>query len=204
MTGASSLGELATALYGADVPVETTPLPASAPPISSALERLHSKPDPLPAEDLPAEVKALRDGDVARSLYDDRSAFSELPNVLADIGLEGRELEIEHRHWAGVLTDLAVPPAEVKGLATLAKSHAYPDEATAETWQTEGLEALKTTYGSAWKSALADAQALVQRDPRLSDWLNRTGLGNHPRFIAMAADRARHAIANGTLKRTTK
>lgn len=138
-------------------------------------------------------------GHPARQLYDDRTAYASagIDKVLADLGLEGQALEAEHRAWAGTLTDLAVPANEAKTLLELAVVQAYPDEATSGTWRTESVQLLKDTYGHQWRSTLADAQLLLQRDPRLKAWLDETGLGDHPRFIAMAADRARALASTG-------
>ena len=166
-------------------------------------EAQYGKPE-LPAEDLPAGVAALRDTDPARRMYDDRTPYTHagIERALADHGVEGPAADLEHKAWAGVFADLGLSGQDAQGVVQLAMAEP-PSDDQVQAWPTQAQAALQEAFGRDWQQALADARLLVARDPRLSDYLNRTGLGNHPHIVKLAAERARAAIANGTLKRRT-
>lgn len=161
------------------------------------------RPADPPPEELPPEIKSLRDADPARAMFDDRSFYTGagLDTALKELGIEGRAAEAEHKTWAGVFADLGLSSQEATDMVTVG----LMDEPTAEVlqgWPAQAEAALKEQYGDAdWQQALADARLLVGRDPRLKDFLNRTQLGNHPRVVKLAAERARTLIASGKLKR---
>ncbi|MCF8203649.1 MAG: hypothetical protein K9J82_01135 [Methylotenera sp.] len=199
-----SLAEMGAALYGGEPPPAhvppTEPVGRTGEQIASAM---YDKPE-LPPEELPPEVKALREAEPARQIYSDTTQYKAagIDKALADLGIEGQAAEAEHRTWAGVFADLdlnAQDAAHVVGLATMDE----PSAETMQVWPDEAKTALQDEYGpDGWEQALADARRLVGRDPRLKDFLNRTGLGNHPDVVRIAARQARAAIASGKLKRT--
>lgn len=200
---ARDLGTLGAALFGGE------PSPAHVPPaqpIARSPEQIaaaqYDKPEPL-AEDLPPEVKALRDAEPARQVYDDRTQYgaAKIGEALADLGIEGQAADLAHREWAGVFADAGLNAEDAAHVVRVALMD-EPDAAEMEAWPTQAEAALRENYGDDWKSALADARMLVGRDPRLKAYLNRTGLGNHPDVVRIAARQARTLIANGKLKRS--
>lgn len=184
-------------------PAEHAPAAADAPSAAEAMFPSMAKPAELPPEELSPEVQALRADDPARAVFDDRTAYTDagIDKALTELGIEGTAAEAEHKAWAGVFADLGLSSQQAKDMVTIG----LMDEPTAEVtqaWPAQAEAALKETYGeSDWQQALADAKLLVARDPRLHKFLHETRLGDHPGVVKLAAERARAAIANGTLKR---
>lgn len=202
MDQARSDEQLAAAIYGGEPPA------AHAPPAESVARTfdeiavaMHDKPEPL-AEELPAEIQALRDADPARAIYDDRTQYKAagIDQALGELGIEGQAAEAEHKAWAGVFADMGLDAVDAAAMVRVGLiDEPTPEEAAA--WPEQAQAALRETFGDDAQQALADARLLVGRDPRLKDFLNRTGLGDHPHVVKLAAQRARALIANGTLKR---
>lgn len=164
-------------------------------------EAYFAQPEPLPPEQLPRELQALRDADPGRAMFGDVSTYSTagIADALTAHGIEGQAAQEEHRAWAGVLADLEVPPVEAAGLVRLAMLD--PDEATVSGWQGDARDALIREFGDDASAALDDAKLLIARDPRLANFLDASGLGSHPEVVLKAAHIARAQIASGKLKR---
>jgi hypothetical protein len=205
MHQARSDAELSAAMYGGEPAAAPAPAapPAEGPRTFEQLAAaMHDKPEPL-AEELPPEVKALRDADPARAVYDDRTQYQAagIDKALAELGIEGQAAELAHREWAGVFVDAGLTPQDAADMVRVGLiDEPTPEEAAA--WPEQAHAALREAYGDDAQQALADARLLVRRDPRLKDFLNRTGLGDHPAVVKLAARRARELIASGKLKRS--
>lgn len=201
---ARSLAEMGAALYGGEPPpMHTPPTESIARTPEQLAAAMHGKPEPL-AEELPPEVKAMRDADPARQVYDDRTHYNaaKIGEALADLGIEGQAAELAHREWAGVFADAGLDAQDAGKLVEVAMMD-EPSAEEVEGWRAQAEASLRDAFGEDdWQQALSDARLLVGRDPRLKAYLNRTGLGNHPTVVRVAAQRARAAIAKGTLKRT--
>lgn len=195
MDRARSLEELGAAMYPPEQPAAApapSPSPAPAPTQPEAA-----------GDALPPEIQALRDADPERALYDDRTAYNGtgIDKALADLGIEGKVAEAEHKAWAGTFTDAGLTPQEAQDVVALAlMEEPSADELAA--WPAQAQAKLQEAFGDDAEQALADARLLVKRDPRVRDFLNRTGLGDHPYIVKLAADRARALIASGKLKRS--
>lgn len=202
MDQARSFADLGAALYGGEPPpAHTPPAESIARTEEQIASAMHDKPEPRP-EELPPEVKALRDADPARSLYDDRTQYTSasIDKALAELGIEGPAAKAEHKAWAGVFADAGLTPQDAADMVKVGLiDEPTPEEAAA--WPEQAHAALREIYGDDAQQALADARLLVGRDPRLKAFLNRSGLGDHPHVVKLAAQRARALIANGTLKR---
>lgn len=202
MDESRSLADLGAALYGGEAPVAPAPGPiAEARTPEQIASAMHDKPEPL-AEELPPEVKALRDADPARQVYDDRTAYkgAGIDKALAELGIEGQAADLAHREWAGVFADAGLDAQTASTLVEVAKA-SYSDE-TMQAWPEQAKASLREAFGEDdWQHALNDARLLVKRDPRVAKHLDETGLGNHPTVVRVIAQRARALIANGTLKR---
>src|SRR5688572_9381419 len=76
---------------------------------------------------------------------------------------------------------------EIGGLIDRYEQTPASDE-TSGKWAQEAWATLIRTHGSAdaASAALADAQKLIKRDPRVAAILNATRLGNHPRIVLKA------------------
>lgn len=194
--------QLAAALYGTKAPpAHVAPTESIARTFEQIAAAVHDKPE-LPPEELPAEVKALREADPVRRIYNDAKTFKDagIGQALEELGIEGEQLQVEQRAWAGVMGDMGVSATEATDLVQLALMDT-PEPAVIEGWAGEAMQGLRDAFGDDADQALADARLLISRDPRVKDFLNRTRMGNHPRVVLLAAERARAAFAAGTLKR---
>lgn len=77
-----------------------------------------------------------------------------------------------------------------------------PDEATSEAWRRDAHEALAREYGGpdGAAHALQAAQAYCAKHPQLLTFLEKTGLGDHPRVVRVIANAATKAKKAGRLK----
>ena len=98
-------------------------------------------------------------------------------------------------HRYGVSSTEAAHLVEI-GVAALVNG---VDDAKATSWRSESTAALTSAFGANAGQALADAKALVAKDPTLAAWLEQTGLGDHPKVVAAVAQRARQMRNSGRL-----
>jgi hypothetical protein len=75
-----------------------------------------------------------------------------------------------------------------------------PDEATTSRWVEQAKADTLRDYGDRAGSALDDARRLIAGIPELHDLLHSTGLGNHPRIVAMALAKAAELKRAGKLR----
>jgi hypothetical protein len=182
---------MADRLYGGSE--EQSPSPASAPPPAPALVDRSCAPPPAPAsrDDVPDAVKALREADTARRMFSPAKAFAaDLP----DGSLPGVDIA-EARE---VAADLGVEPADLREFRALANDTTEPD---VEAWRVQSHEMLaERGYTTADLDA---ARQLARRDPRVLDYLDATGLGDHPKVVERFIHLARRARIAGTLPHLT-
>ena len=183
-----------------------TPVPAGAAAPSQLASALYPAPAALPQDNPPAEVKAVRDADPARRLYDDRSAFGtakplDQPSVK---GVAIRDLIVattpnaseaqviqSTSELAGIAVDVGLNRQDVENLTSLAKAAATTTP-TAESQRVERLEAinaLRAQYGDAGlEGALVAANRLMTRDPRLQQLIKGAQLANNPKVVLRFAE----------------
>ncbi len=156
----------------------------------------------LPPEDLPPAIRELRETDPARAMFDDGAAYAEsgLDKLLEAQGIIGEAQQAELRAWNGMLADHQIRAHEARELVEIASMPAT-DEAV-EAWRGDAERALARDLGPGWKASqdFRDAQRLIARDPRLADYLARSGLGSHPRVVKLAIEKARSERLAGRLK----
>lgn len=168
---------------------------------SDAARALYGKPEPLKVDGIPAHIAELRN-DPLRKLYSGDSTYGTQPiidDAMAEVPEEVRlAVESEVREMG---MDVGASPVEFQQSVQLATT-LYKNPPTAEQvgeWRQTALAQLKASYGDGWKGALADAQKLVQRDPRLAALLDRNGLGDHPQMVERLVNLARAQKLRGKL-----
>jgi hypothetical protein len=161
-------------LYG------TPAAPAAAPPVRpSDAEVLYGSPPAYVGDDGASDaVKAERAADPSRALYSPQKTYAAaIPDALLEDGLDVQAAR-------EVAADMGAHPDEVKQLLGMP---AAESDAQADQWLAQS-RALGLSQAD-----IQRAQRFVQRDPRLADFLNRTGLGNHPKVVQMAVELSRRA-----------
>lgn len=139
-------------------------------------------PEPEPRADVPAAVRELREGNPARALFGE-AAFED---VAPDGALPGLDMP-EVRQ---VFQDLGMADGDAKALVELAN---IDDGTSPEEWRGQALQVIKERCFT--PADLDLARRYVARDPRVRQFLNETGLGNHPKVVARAVELARAARA---------
>lgn len=191
----------------------------------TAAAALYGTPPPTSArapfnDDTAIETADERDGRHAAGLYGDgpeqpdRDVYGEPlpPNLdpaqreiqtaaLDRFNLSKDEAEASAVSWGYTFKVYDVSPnaqgeLTTLGIAALANP---PDEATVQTWHQAARVELETAFGPTADLALADARRLVADDPALGEFLDSTGLGNHPRVVLELANRARFLRTRGRL-----
>lgn len=94
--------------------------------------------------------------------------------------------------YVRMASDLGFADAEVGELINAAKADHKTalDPDTQQRWTRQSQEWLKSAFAHRADDALQAARTMINRDPRLKQMLLRTGLGNHPQFVATMCRRA--------------
>lgn len=153
-----------------------------------------------PAEELPDGVRTLRDADAARRLHSPQKLYADV--IPADDAWPP-ENKAAAAEWREVLADGEIPPNEARELIGVFQGlNELPSDDKVAAWGTEAMGELRRVYGNEREAteALALAKAMVARDPRVQQFLNASGLGNHPTFVLHAARIARSQRGSGRLK----
>lgn len=189
---------MAERLYpSAAAPATPVPAPPPAPPAAETktqAETLYPEEVPLPALEIPQSIVELRKSE---QRLDDRTLpFHSVFERTDDPQQRGVNQELAH-----IFADLEVSATDARSIVGLADQLAAspPDDATAAKWKQDSLTRLREVYGKDHEQALADAQKLVHRDPRVAAMLDQNGLGSHPRVVETIAALARQAKGRGRL-----
>lgn len=200
--------QAASALYStadpaADAPVAQPPEPETM-PAADAAGVLYGDP-PTVELDIPDEIRALREADRNRLLYEPAKHFSgvindrtvELPDDMPQAVKAAALAEV-----ANMAADLGMSPQDVEALRVVgvACNAAPPGHEQRAAWQEEAVDRLNRQYGQGAAQAYRDAAAFAQRDPRVMAMLNEGGRGDHPDTVMIFARLARQARQAGRLK----
>jgi len=154
-----------------------------------------------PAAPVPENIAELRKGDFydATATYRDVKFDAPPENATPE---EKQRIHSAYDEMRRVFSDVGLSVPGATELLDLAKQHAGtpPSAETREQWRSEAVEQVKRQYGTDAQAALADAQQLAARDPRLWAFLQELGIDNHPRVVGLAIELARRQRAQGRLK----
>lgn len=141
-------------------------------------------------------------------LYGDRAApeiaamFRADADEVALSGISADTLAAVQVEASRMVSDLGLSSEDVSAFTTLGRAlrRAPPSDETITGWQTEAHKALTDSYCEGAGKALDAAKQLAQRDPRVMQILETTGLGNHPQVILAFAKSALDQRHRGRLK----
>jgi len=155
---------------------------------------------PVPVE-VPANIAELREGD----FYDPVKTFSGLKFDAPpeDLSAEEKELvKAAHDETRRIFSDVGLNTPAATEVLALAQEHTRtpPSAEQVVAWQDEAIDQVKRAHGADAEAVLADAQRLIARDKRVSNFLQKTGLGSHPRVVALAIELAKQQRMQGRLK----
>lgn len=110
------------------------------------------------------------------------------------------ELEAYAAETGNVLTkDFLQSPDDAKQILNIAMQHrtAPPDARQIGEMRRQAWQQVQARYGRGAAQVVADAKAMIQRDPRVVQALNAYGLGDNPRVVMAACEAAVRARAQG-------
>lgn len=207
--------QLAALFYGNTTP-SAAPTSTSLQPTPDDLlaEKLYGSKPTAPARSTQRDdrpMSELSEDEQAERIYgstDPAIAHSTAVIAITNAGMEqhlhdpetAREIATE---WAGVFQQHNLNSTESLQVAELGASvlASPPSEETMSAWASDAIQNLKTDFGvTGAGQALRDAQAYVASVPGAADMLDATGLGNHPKVVALAAARGRAMRMSGRLK----
>jgi predicted Zn-dependent protease len=160
--------------------------------------------------EVPEEVKQLRVAnwtDPALA-YNDALTVDDIkdPEGAEPMTPETRQAVVNE--WRRIAGDVGLNNGELREAVALSKeiTATPPDDATLTAWQTENTQHLLAVGGDpeSAQRELDAARALVARDPRLWQFLQTTGLGNHPKIVRLVVEKARSESTRGRLVRKPK
>ncbi len=213
----------AAALYGEPQAPAQPATPAPAQPAAQAPAAAAPAPEhPLakaeriagglyaPAEevkvDVPEAIAELRKADELRAIYGAQGQFGQsIAEDIADGSTEFAAFPEELRKAAiaevrELAADVGLTNEDVSTLKALSSQFSAPTAEQVAQWQNDSILALQRDYGQEWQQALADANALISRDPRLVQIMRAGGRGNHPQVVSMFARLGREARMQGRIK----
>jgi hypothetical protein len=165
---------------------------------ASIAKRMWAEPEPTALDDAPEAIKALRD-------TPERRMFS-AQGTFASIAVEGEGVELAVVQSANaelreIFADVGASPgdaAEILSLANQMRATPATPEARLQ-MRDAAIDAVNRQYGQDAASVVADARALVARDPRIGKVLDSTGAGDHPNIVLKLISLARSAKLRGQL-----
>lgn len=145
------------------------------------------------AQPAPRHVAEARSADVARSLYPGATEFA---YAVPDKAFDGADMPQQARDAAVVelrqmFADTGMSPADAAQLMGRASAVRH-DGKSADEQRREARSVLRGQFSDTdADAALADARALVNRDPRFKRFVELRGIGNDPESILILARAAR-------------
>ncbi|TCK94129.1 hypothetical protein B0G74_0665 [Paraburkholderia sp. BL9I2N2] len=209
-TGASGesgpdLNAIADRLFGkSSVPSapadQLPPVEAAKPAEATQADAKPATETPAAAIELPDAIRELRD-DPLRRMFSPQGTYAsvQLEESMKDVALDPAVKTAAAVEFREIFADFEASPQDAHELVSAATRF------TAEPMTTErdasntnaAIELLNQHFGNDAKSALAAAQQMIARDPRLSRMLDQTRLGNDPKTVLKIAQLARSAKMRG-------
>lgn len=184
----------ATALYGDNDASGDTRVKASASVLTDTQQRFKDHSDTLYGNSAPAAPEPTpqsRDEEMAEQLHGGRYDNLDYEQVLdmEGVGLDETLQKEKVAEFAETFTGLGLDTQDAQQGLNLAVQYTQnpADEATIDGWERESMEWLKSTYGDKATAVLEAGKVIIQRDPKLRDTLNNTGIGSHPDVVRRIA-----------------
>lgn len=166
---------------------------------------LYAQPEDVSVE-VPESIANARKGDELRTIYGAQGQFGQdITDAIAEGSAEFAAFPEDMRKAAiaevrEIAADVGMTNEDVSTLKALAPQFNATTAEQVAQWQAESVQTLQREYGEEWQQALADAKALIARDPRLVQIMRAGGRGNHPQVVSMFARLGRQARMSGRIK----
>jgi len=157
-------------------------------------------PQGTPALELPDAVRELREADGERKMFSPQVQYRDTVQDHPEDNDQVRAFRAEAREQFADLGLSDQDARDVVGVINAELQAGIPAAETRAQWQEQALNDVVRQYGKDAPARIAEARALVARDPRVQKILDDTGLGSHPRVVALMIERARSERGRGRLK----
>lgn len=144
----------------------------------------------------------MLDDEMAARMFGDSPIHGDAERTIARGVMENElgtpdQADARAEAWSGVFKGIGLSSTESGRLADL---KGQPTDEQRAAWQEDSRKALVQDFGPQGAGeALADAKKYLAKHPDLSEYLRKTGLGDHPMWIRTLADKARQARTAGKL-----
>ncbi|WP_227243989.1 hypothetical protein [Paraburkholderia caribensis] len=211
-SGGPDLASIASRLYRNTEPT-LLDKPAEQPKPAQQAATTQQTPEDKPADAKPAEattadataqlpdaLRELRD-DPLRRMFSPQGTFASVPleDAMKHLPLDGEAKAAEAAEWREQFEDFGASPQDARELVDAARRFVAepmtPQRDMANV--NAAIEAMNREFGNDAAKALADAQAMVKRDPRLVKILESSRLGNDPTTVVKLARLARSQRQRG-------
>lgn len=109
-----------------------------------------------------------------------------------------REIAAQYEPWMQEFQLNSSEASELTQLGVSATMSPPNDEALAN-WSEASRAGLRQDFGPRAGEALQAARQLIKSNPKLAQFLDETGLGNHPSYVRLAASKAMELRRRGKL-----
>jgi hypothetical protein len=155
---------------------------------------------PAPLVDVPDAIKTLRD-DPLRRMFSPQGSFAsvQLEERMADLAIDPAVKTAAAAEFREIFADIGASPQDATELVDAA-SRFHAELVTPErdfTNANSAIQILNEHYGADAKAALATAQEMIARDPRIFRMLDASRLGNDPKTVLKVVQLARSAKQRG-------
>jgi len=205
--GPTPSAQLVPASSTASAPAPDTTSPPEAPQPKSLDDIAHGLYGPKSVDQAPVDKPANREAVLKmrdtpeRRMYPAERTFASVPvEAWLNPQLSPEERAAAAREMRETYADMSLRADEARDLHAVVDQ--ITEQVTPETvqkWQGEAANEAVQRYGAAADEKLALAVKLVRRDPSVVDFLEKTGLGNHPRFVSKFIELAERERAKGRL-----
>lgn len=202
------MSDIAERLYGgASTPSTPAPAAPTAPaaPVAPEAPPAAAQPNqqtPQQEADPLDRVREIRANDMERRLYSPHKTYGpELNEALAQVpGSSPEQVAAVAAEYREIFADHGMTADEARDVVSTFRADVSANETTKSSWRAQAMDDLTAAYGPHGAAeALALAQQLVARDPRMAHLLAVTGMGDHPRIVARAVELARRERSRGRL-----
>lgn len=149
---------------------------------------------------VPDAIRELRD-DPLRRMFSPQGTFAgvQLEDAMKDVAAAPELKTAAAAEYREIFADFGASPQDAHELVDTARRFgAEPMSAERDASNTNAaIEVLNQHFGNDAKAALADAQQMIARDPRLVRMLDASRLGNDPQTVLKIAQLARSAKMRG-------
>ena len=194
-------------------PAPATTAPAASPATSKASEwltgstpRAPATPEQAPGPDVPPSIAELRKADSASSLYTPEGMHGQAVREVFDTWIDpmatAEQRTATFRELANITTDIGASHQDLRNFASYVTQleRNPPTEQQEHDMQVKCGQVLRERYGADADRMADMARRLVARDPRIAEYLNETGLGNHPDVVLRFVELAQSEQGRGRLK----